>query len=374
MMTLNCTNRSVPSDGTEKASIVGWIASLLGTLVVTSCGSSTSTGNNVSEITGALTLNPDASPVSLDSVNKAAASASHARTAVQAGDYGGSLDLRLVKAAGSGDNFGTIQGWQCSSDSQMAYFTLNITNNGSEADFVGTFKYRTSSGFGWAKNQDIIKSVSTAGIGTVTVNNSDKSLSVVFTGGNVNKLGSSAGWVFAWNSSGLACGKKSGGSAVPFLISIDSTTKKKSLGDSTSDTSLCASLPDVPTYTTPASLSGDEVWNCSAPTGSTAITGVSAGALEDKGGADCDQDGSFFKDSSVTESDCSDAETASNLMCRLNVYYSIAQQASKQVKRQLECKFEGVAQMAKDGDISGFTGGVTDEAKYHVLDMTIGGR
>lgn len=59
------------------------------------------------------------------------------------------------------------------------------------------------------------------------------------------------------------------------------------------------------------------------------------------------------------------------MLCRLKVYYAMGSQSAKKLKRSLECKFEGVAQVAEDGGITGFSADQDDSLKNHILQMPI---
>ncbi len=340
-----------------------------------SSSSSSDTGTSADLITSvenALITNPDGNPVTLDSSNSNSSASKLAKQYVNFAFEGFSLDLRLQKEAGTGDSFGAIQGWQCNGDDHEAYFTLAVTNNSDNtAAYTGTFKLRDDTD-NWG-NSDIIKSVSTDGTGSITVHTGSNSLTVAFVGGTINTLAASNGYVFAWNSDGLACGQMSDGSQVPFTFDIDDSTKEKKSPSSSSDDSLCSSLPTAPTYNEPQSFSGDENWDCQAPAGSTEVSVESAPSLEDKGGDDCTAADNFFASASVDLTSCGSSESPTDMLCFLRTLYAIATQAEKSIKRSLECKFEGVAQMASDGDIDfNIDSGKEAEGQIHILDMGFG--
>jgi hypothetical protein len=103
-----------------------------------------------------------------------------------------------------------------------------------------------------------------------------------------------------------------------------------------------------------------------------ALSVASASGLDGKGSADCISDASYWGGIvNIDPATCSSAENTTAMLCGLKVYYAIGSQSVKKLKRSLECKFEGVAQVAEDGDITGFSADQDDSLKNHILQMPI---
>ncbi len=333
-------------------------------LLVPGCGGGAPPNPNGTNLAEVIADNPDTSPLALDSANDSSSSSFQVR-APQFGIPGGGLELRVEKAAGSDANFGLIRTWQCRGSALMAYLTIDTQLNESTQTYAGTVKYRDAEGgFGTFKNTDVISHVTTAGVGTLELHNLESALGLTFSSApdGKNTLASSDGWRFVWDESGLGCVEEMGGVTQGFSYTTNPTTLQKTLSAS-SDMTLCASLPEFATYQAPGSLEGDEVWDCMKPGTATELSVGSAPDLEDAGGPDCVMDTSFWGTASVAPDSCgTDETTMVDVTCRLEAYYAIATQASKQIKRQFACKLEGIAEKSAAGEIEGFSAVQTEAA------------
>lgn len=346
-----------------KAFLVGFLSIGICLFTLVKCGSSASTSApKITNMNDAIQANPNSNPLVIDTASTASAISRSFNlgtklSLVDPQAFGGSLDFRLVKAAGSGTSFGTITGYQCSSDTQGDYFTADISNN---TDGTATYSMVVKQRGDWSGNVNLTKTMNTNGTGSVEIHSSKTSAAVTFTGGTTNQLASSNGWAFAWNNSGLTCAKYNGGSGIAFTYIVNASTKEKASATSSSDTSLCDSVPSTPTYSAPSSFSSAESWNCLAPSGGTAITIATKMGLEDDGDynelgvdtGDCSALSGFFKNSSTSCSDCSNAETPANALSRLTQAFSIITQKENDVKRSLQCAVEGIFYRVRQGTYS----------------------
>ncbi|MEK6706339.1 MAG: hypothetical protein AABZ06_11175 [Bdellovibrionota bacterium] len=355
---------------TKKIVICIGVSSLLAAFIF-SCAKST-TDEDADSTSNAETMSsiPSADPVSLDyslastslmatlkdqTSNSVSISSSHG------GGYGGgsdsSLKVKIQHVEGTGR--GTFKVYQCKDTTQMAFASYSVDSG----TYSGTVLYRESGGYYGDNNVDLISSIKSGSItesgfaGNVDFRINSESRIVLTADGatRTNTLqGTKSSHAISckWNATLGCAGYQGQDSTVPFAISVDATTKTKTYS-TTADTSMCANM----SYTTVASnatLTTDQTWDCTLPSGASWIDVGSAIGLEDSGGNNCKTlSDSWESEANTNPATCGAATTASAAGCFCDSLFAVAVQKVRRAERQFTCKAKGLFAMAKAGSISG---------------------
>jgi len=393
---LGCTKNTQSELGSKKqAGLMGFVATVVTALTVTSCGKSsdTSTGTTIANNTDAIASSPTTDSTKYDYALAGTTSSSaieNNRSVSRPFQASTPTYLRLSQATTTSGKREIIID-QCNDTTWMARSTITV---GSDADYtVATRFTRDSNNVAFDTRITAGKALTDAGfVGSLDMHYGDSSTGarlVISASGDtdLNTLkgtkgtgGTAMAIKCVWNATAGCAQFKYGtteGQAVAFTVSVDSATQGKSYAANT-DTTLCVSLPSAyaDVEANPVSSLTDH-WNCGLPSTKSdwdASLSLGNSTLEDKGGDACKQKtGSRWESAGDPASCGTEGVNASSVGCFCNELQGVgAYLARFMVERMMNCKARGIFALIKDGTISGVSL-VDGSSLYIKLTPTSGG-